>query len=275
MKKLQKNKFHVLGLLGTSSVITILMLTVLSVNIVSAEDAQSGITVQKTNEPPSVGQTVIKAVEGKFRVGPTVRIRPLNDVINKSSDGIIEIYLENPGINDVPLTAEIHITVPSGINVYGQGFGDAQAAGVLYAKMVVPPGVVRTAYINIKAEKTGNYYAQLSGLYYPGENKDNYQPLSFTYPFIVYETSPDPKRSMLTNPEQIPGGGGDIWNDKIISAIIVAAIAGLIGLVYKIFEIKYQHKLETESRISKSKVTEKDGKITESETSETKTTENK
>lgn len=39
-------------------------------------------------------------------------------------------------------------------------------------------------------------------------------------------------------------------------------------------EIKYLHKL-TESKTEKSKVTEKDGRITESETSETKTIEHK
>ncbi len=250
------------------SILTILMLIMIPVSIVSAEDTQNNTTSSQVAENPT-----IKVTEGKFRVGPTVRIRPLNDVVNKSADGIIEMYLENPNVNDIPLTAEIHITVPSGIHVYGQGFGEAQAAGVLYAKMEVPPGTVRTAYVNIKAEKTGNFYAQLSGTYYPGENKDKYQPLSFTYPFSVVEISPDPKSSELTNPAQVPREGS-WWTDKIIPGIIIAMVAGLIGLGYKVVEIKYLHRL-TESKTEKSKVTEKDGKITERETTETKTTENK
>lgn len=250
------------------SILTILMLTMISVSVVSAEDAQNNITNQQV-----VSQPTVKVTEGKFRVGPTVRIRPLNDMINKSADGIVEMYFDNPSANDVPLTAEIHITVPSGIHVYGQGFGEAQAAGVLYAKMEVPPGTVRTAYVNIKAEKIGDFYAQLSGTYYPGENKDKYQPLSFTYPFSVVEISPAPKAPELTNPEQIPNEGS-WWTDKIIPGIIIAFVAGLIGLGYKIVEIKYLHKL-TESKTEKSKVTEKDGRITEHETTETKTTENK
>ena len=254
------------------SMLIISVLSTVSVCVVSAEDTQSNTTVDQT-----IGQPVAKATEGKFRVGPTVRIRPLSDVINKSSDGIIEIYFENPGVNDVSLTADVHISVPSGINVFGQGFGIAQAAGVLYAQFDIPPGTVRTAYINIKSEKTGNFYAQFSGTYYPGTNKDKYQPLSLTYPFKVYETSPEPKSAVLTNPEQIPKSGDlDWWNDRILPGIIIAIVAGLIGLGYKIIEIKYQHKLQIESRIAKSKVTEnKDGKVTESETSETKTTESK
>lgn len=267
MKKSNRN--NMLSL----SILFVLIFTIVPMAIVSAEDTQNNTTRGNVVGQSTVEQPTIKATEGKFRVGPTVRIRPLNDIINKSADGIIEIYFDNPAVNDLPLTAEIHITAPSGINVYGQGFGEAQAAGVLYAKMVIPPGTVRMAYINVKAEKTGNFYAQLSGLYYAGENKDNYQPLSLTYPFSVYEPSPDPKRSVLTNPEQIPGGSG--WTDKIIPGIIIAIVAGLIGLGYKIVEIKYQHKMEIERRMSRSKVTEKDGKVTESETSESKTTENK
>lgn len=259
-----RNKFLLLSML------TVLVLALVSIYVVSAQDTQDNISNQSINAQPTV-----KVTEGKFRVGPTVRIRPLTDVINKSSDGLIEIYLENPGLNDVSLTAEIHITVPSGIDVYGQGFGDAQAAGVLYAKMGVPPGTARTAYINIKAEKTGNFYAELSGTYYPGQNKDNYQPLSFTYPFKVYEPSPDPKKPVLTNPSQLPGNEESWWKDKIIPGIIITIVAGLIGLCYKIVEIKYQHKLEIKNRIAKSKVTEKDGKITESETSESKTTDSR
>lgn len=260
--KSNRNKFLLL------SILTVLVLISLSMNVVLAQDTQNNISNQSINAQPTV-----KVTEGKFRVGPTVRIRPLSDVINKSSDGLIEIYLENPGINDVSLTAEIHITVPPGIDVYGQGFGEAQAAGVLYAQMSIPPGTVRTAYINIKAEKTGNFYGQLSGTYYPGENKDNYQPLSFTYPFSVYEISPDPKESILTNPNQIPGNEDSWWKDKIVPGIIIAIVAGLIGLGYKIIEIKYQHRLEIKNRIAKSKVTEKDGKVTENETSESKTTD--
>jgi hypothetical protein len=224
-------------------------------------------------------QQSTSAKEGKFRTGPTVKIRPLNDIINKSADGIIELYFDNPSINDIPLTIDVHINVPSGINIYGQGFGEASAAGTLYAKLSVPPGTVRTLYVNIKAEKTGDFYAQFSGLYYPGENKDEYQPISLSYPFKVFEPSPNPKSNRLTNPEQVPEasrGDGDFWGDKIIPGIIIAALAGLIGLVYKIIELKYSHKLETESKISRSKTIEnKEGKITESESTETKTAENK
>lgn len=251
---------------------------IFSATTVLAENLQGNVTQQSAIQQtePTVIQTVQQSItgegkgEGKFRAGPTVRIRPLNDMINKSADGLIEIYLDNPNVNDIPLTVDVHISVPSGLHIYGQGFGEAVAAGILYAKLHVPPGTVRTAYINIKAEKTGNYYAQFSGLYYPGENKDAYQPISLTYPFTVYEPSPDPKSQKLTNPNQVPSMSG--LGNNIYSAIIIALIAGLIGLGYKIVELRYAHRLQTQ-RVTETRTIE--GKVTESRTTDTETREGK
>ena len=205
--------------------------------IVLAEDIQGNVTQQ----PNITTQQLTPVNEGNFRVGPTVRIRPLNDNINKSADGIIELYIDNPSLNDISLTVDARISVPSGMHVYGQGFASADAAGVIYGAFEVPPGSIRIIYVNIKAEKTGNFYAQFSGLYFPGKNKDLFQPISLTYPFTVYEPSPDPNSPKLTNPEQVPENArnNEIMDKKILLGIIIAVIVVLIGLVYKIYELKY------------------------------------
>ncbi len=142
-------------------------------------------SVQTTVQPT-------QAAEKKFRTGPTVRIRPLNDLIKKDQDGMVEIYLDNPSLNDVTLTVDAHISVPSGIHVYGQGFGQAAAAGVVYGVFEVPPGSARTINVVIKAEKVGDFEAQFTGTYYPDGNKDAYQPISLTHPFKVTEASANP-----------------------------------------------------------------------------------
>ena len=263
-KKHNKNKNKIL----LYSILSIFILINVSI-IALAEDVQSNVTQQ----PNITTQQSTPIKEGKFRMGPTVRIRPLNDYINKSADGIIEIYLDNPSANDIDLTVDARMTVPSGIHIYGQGFAIAGAAGVVYGIFEVPPGSARTIYINIKAEKTGNFYSQLNALYYPGQNKDNYQPISLTYPFTVYEPSPDPNSAKLTNPKQIPESADKDFMDKIIPGIIIAVIAGLIGLVYKIYEIRYAHRLQTESKTTKTRTIE--GTITENETTDTKTEEKK
>lgn len=265
MKKSNENKILLLSIFSIFIIIS-------SITTVLAGETQGNVTQSQNNVTQNVQQTPVK--EGKFRIGPVVRIRPLNDMINKSADGIIEIYLDNPGTNDIPLTADVRISVPSGIHVYGQGFGLADAAGIVYGTFEVPPGSVRTIYVNIKAEKTGDFFAQFSGVYYPGQNKDNYQPMSLTYPFTVYESSPEPKSEKLTNPEQIPESAKKSdFMDKILPGIIIAVIAGLVGLIYKIYEIRYAHRLQTESKTTKTRTIE--GKVTENETTETKTEEKK
>lgn len=59
-------------------------------------------------------------------------MRPVKDDIGKSEDGLIELYIDNPSVNDVVMNIDVRISVPSGISIYGQGFGDAGSAGVLH-----------------------------------------------------------------------------------------------------------------------------------------------
>jgi hypothetical protein len=169
--------------------------------------------------------------EAKFRVGPTVKLRPLNDVINKSADGLIELYMDNPSLNDVVLNVDARISVPSGIHVYGQGFGEAGAAGTVYGTFDVLPGKARTIYITIKAEKTGDFYAQFSGLYWPDDNKDAFNPISLTHPFKVYEPSPNPNDPKPSNPQQLGGTGQELpYTWIILAAVILGGIALILGL---------------------------------------------
>jgi hypothetical protein len=150
-----------------------------------------------TQTPTAVATTT---TEKKFRVGPTVKIRPVNDEIRKDQDGMIELYMDNPSLNDVTLTVDAHISVPSGLHVYGQGFGEAGAAGTVYGVFEVPPGKARTIYITIKSEKIGDFSAQFSGTYYPDSNKDAYQPISLTHPFKVLEASAKPNEPSSASP---------------------------------------------------------------------------
>ncbi|MFQ6055940.1 MAG: hypothetical protein ACE5KT_01790 [Methanosarcinales archaeon] len=171
----------------------------------------------------------------KFRVGPTVRLRPVTDVISKNEDGIVELYMDNPSLNDVTLHVEARVSVPSGIHVHGEGFGLAGAAGIVYGRFEVPPGTVRTISVLIKADESarlGSHTLQFSGLYYPDNNKDLYNPISLTYPITVKEPSPKPESSEPTNPEQVPTKAEtpskrDIPGFEVILAIFAIVILAL------------------------------------------------
>jgi hypothetical protein len=113
--------------------------------------------------------------EEKFRVGPTVVLRPVVDVIEKGQDGIVEIYMDNPALNDVVLHLEAHVMVPAGLHIYSEQYAWATAAGVAYAPAFeIPPGTAKTISVHVIADENariGSHTLHFSGLYYPGNNK--------------------------------------------------------------------------------------------------------
>ena len=190
--------------------------------------------VSKTNESCTVNETrpVQKSpvTEQKFRVGPTVILRPVNDVVTKNQDGLVELYIDNPTLNDVTLNVDARISVPSGVQVYGQGFGQADAAGTVYGTFSVPPGTVRTINVNVKGEKAGTYTIHFSGMYWPGDKKDSYNPISLTHPFVIKESSNNAgKASNAGNDtEGVKAEGNGSYSIPGFGALI--AVMGLLGI---------------------------------------------
>lgn len=174
-------------------------------------------------------ETGIPVAEQKFRMGPTVVLRPVNDVITKNEDGLVELYIDNPSLNDVTLNVDARISVPAGIHVYGQGFAQTGAAGTVYGIFSVPPGNARTIYIDIKGDKVGTSTIHFSGLYWPGDNKDDYNPISLSHPFVVKEASENPGEA----PSFDENGGVKAQGEGSFSAPgfgILIAVIGLLGV---------------------------------------------
>jgi hypothetical protein len=201
----------------------------------SANPSVNGSVKQPPLENKSSPTSVIKATGGipvakqKFRVGPTVVLRPVNDVVTKGEDGLVELYIDNPSLNDVTLNVDARISVPSGIHVYGQGFGQAGAAGTVYGTFSVPPGTARTININVKGEKVGTYTVHFSGMYWPGDNKDNYNPISLTHPFVIKEASKNPgEASNSDNNGGVKAEGKGSFSIPGFEALIAAL--GLLGV---------------------------------------------
>jgi PGF-CTERM protein len=182
-------------------------------------------------QPSNVTKTTEKVpvAKQKFRVGPTVILRPVTDVVTKGQDGLVELYMDNPTLNDVTLNVDARISVPSGVQVYGQGFGQADAAGTVYGTFSVPPGTVRTININIKGEKVGTYTVHFSGMYWPGDNKDNYNPISLTHPFEIKEASTNTEASSSAgNTEGVKAEGKGSFSIPGFEALV--AVVGLLGI---------------------------------------------
>ncbi len=150
-------------------------------------------TVPPTAVPPTTVPPILTTpTTSKFRVGPSVTLRPVTDVIEENQDGIVELFMNNPSLNDVTLNVDAQVSVPAGLHVSGENFGQAAGAGVVAGTFSVPPGKARTISINIKADKSarkGSHTLQFTGLYYPDENKDAFQPISLTYSVTVKAAS--------------------------------------------------------------------------------------
>lgn len=145
-----------------------------------------------TSVPVAVSAAPAQRNNRGFRENPTTRLRPVQDEITADQDGIIEVFMVNPSVNDVPLSVDIVITVPSGVHVYGDGFACAgTGAGACAGSFTILPAQSKTAVINVKGDKVGSHQVHFSGYWWPGENKDMRQPISLTHPFKVISPSKD------------------------------------------------------------------------------------
>jgi len=125
-----------------------------------------------------------------FRENPTTRLRPVQDRITSDQDGIIEVFIVNPSVNEVTISVDIVIAVPSGVHVYGEGFAcGATGAGACSGSFTILPAQSKTVVVNIKSDKIGSHIVHFSGYWWPGEDRDMRQPISLTHPFEVVSPS--------------------------------------------------------------------------------------
>ena len=101
----------------------------------------------------------------------------------------------------------------------------------------MPPGSARTISIDLKGDKVGTYTVHFSGLYWPGDNKDNFNPLSLSHPFEVKEASENTEETTSSSGSE----GSEAGNTEGVKAegegsisapgfgILIAAI-GLLGV---------------------------------------------
>ena len=144
-------------------------------------------TESNTSNPTT--ETQVNTGEQAFRVGPTVSLRPLNSETNKSQDGIVELFMNNPNLNDVTLEVDMAVDVPSDIYIHSQEGGMTGGAGTVTGHFTVPPGSSRTITLHVKGEKVGTYSVHFSGLYWPGINKNKWNPITLDSSFAVTEPS--------------------------------------------------------------------------------------
>ena len=185
-------------------------------------------TPEVTPTPTPVPTTLTPSVnsEEKFRVGPKVRLRPRNDVIAPNADGLIELYMSNPALNDVTLTVQVWVDIPTGIDVTGEGFAMDVAAGTANALFEVTPGTSKAIHVNIRPVESyeeRTVFIHASGYYWPGQNKDDSYPISLTHPLKI---QPKPVATPTPAPGETPKPPGF---EAILAIAALLAVAYLVG----------------------------------------------
>ena len=197
---------------------------------VLAEDNQTNTTVTPivadaaTTAPTDQNVAQTDVAEAKFRVGPTVRLRPLNSEIDEDKDGIVELFMNNPSLNDISLEVDMSVSVPSGIYIYGADGSMSGGAGTVVGHFSVPPGSSRTTTLHVKGSETGDFPVHFSGMYWPEGDKDKWNPISLDNSFKVIKPS-----DVL-----IPSGGSDddgIPKKEIPYSYILIGLILVIGVV--------------------------------------------
>jgi len=134
----------------------------------------SNVTPVQTPTPTVTYATPIMTVEPAtgFRREPDVIFQPANTKITKDAHGSVELYIENPEVNDVVLHVSAKIHVPPNLYLYGSFGGATGATGVVTAKFDIAPGKHTTVKALIQPTRTGVYLLDCHATYYPVGHKE-------------------------------------------------------------------------------------------------------
>lgn len=239
-------------------------------------------TVGITDTPASGGNTPVQTTQAPLRPS-TASVNLYGEKTDVELGENILLKLSAVSLITKPkMHVQVIIIPPSGMSVTSSEFVKS-GAGQYTTTYELEPGNGRDIEIRIISNQVGEFKVIGRIVYYFGDDvssgEDHSQELTIKVRSKGSGTSSGQTDQTGNTPEKETGlqkqnsESGNDTMDKIITGIIITAVAGFIGLGYKIFEIRYAHKLQTESKTTKTRTIE--GKMTEQETTETKTEEKK
>ncbi|NPA62103.1 MAG: hypothetical protein GXN95_00935 [Methanococci archaeon] len=108
----------------------------------------------------------------EFRIPPDVNVYMPIDNVTLGENGIIELTIHNPIVNDVNLNGELLLRVPSDVTVEGGNIQQG-GAGLYQLEFSVKPGDSKTITLYLKFPERGTYIIDGKVLYWPGNSKNN------------------------------------------------------------------------------------------------------
>ena len=179
---------------------------------------------------------------GTTRVGPSVRLNAVRNVINSDQDAKVDLYYANSELNDLPIRIEVAVDIPAGLFLYSQDSSMACAAGRCLGVFTAAPGTVRNMPIIVKSDRPGDYFVRLNSRFWPEGQPDRWAPVALSIPIRAVQSSPDPSLAVPTDPRDAPGwtqpaGSSRPWFltpaailGYAVLAIVVIATAGYAAI---------------------------------------------
>ncbi len=133
-----------------------------------------------------------------FRISPTVTLRPINSVINKSQDGLVELCMNNPSMNNATLIVDMQFGMPSGVFVHGEDLNYDLIEETVDGKFEILPGTDQMIEIIVETKEAGDVTIHFAGVYYSNSNGDVMQELSMTHTFTVEPEHKSPVSTHIT-----------------------------------------------------------------------------
>ena len=188
--------------------------------------ADGETTTDATTNEISVRTTTAQPTTG-FKMAPSVVFQPANTKITKDAGGAIELYIENPEVNDATLHVCVKIYVPPNLCLYGLFGGATGGTGVVTATFNIEPGRHKTVKALIRSARTGVYILDCNATYYPVGHKELASDISSSYEMTVEcIPTPTPPATPMPEPKPVP----------VFEAMF--AIAGVLGIFYLLMRQK-------------------------------------
>lgn len=173
-----------------TALIAVLLMGLLFTGVAAAENHTVNDT-ETTDDP--VNDTADESAgdsDASFQVSPDVRLRPIEDTVDERQPGVIELFVNNPSLNDATVSVDVSVSVPSNIHVTGEGLASGSGGGTVTGAYEVEPGTSRTITMRVFPTQEGDFTIDGRVLYWPDDNEDSFNQISLSHSFSV-EGVPD------------------------------------------------------------------------------------
>lgn len=170
---------------------------------ITAPQSQGNYIVKLGDQVQQLAVNVpLPSQEGVWRVPPDVILRVQEDTVRRNQDGVIELFINNPSLNTIPVSVDILLNTPSGTFVWGQELASGGGAGAINGSFIVNPGISRTVTIFVKSNNIGDQFIHSRVFWWPGEQRDAFKQINQTNRFTVVDASEvatEPPKGVSTN----------------------------------------------------------------------------